>query len=511
MRMRRSSWRRGRRQLGAPLLALALAALACNSPSAVTDAPPATAGPAASPAAPSVDDLAHATVRIVALERRGGNLTAVWSGSGSIIHPNGLILTNAHVVDDRTGEYTDLGVAVLVEADRPPELLYLAEIAAVDYSVDLAVIRITTDLDGNPVQPTLPYITVGDSDAVHIGDSLDILGYPGIGGETITLTEGVVSGFTSERNVDGRAWIKTDATIAGGNSGGMGASAAGELVGVPTRASSGPEGIDVVDCRFIADTNGDGRIDNDDTCVPIGGFINGLRPVNLALPLIEAARQGAVYQPGPVASPPPSGAFDVTDTFLLNLIFADGVSADDRPTTVYDAIPAGVTNVCAFWDYGGMSDGMRWSAYWFVNRQIQQDASLLDQSWSGGSDGNWWVCIYSDGGLSDGLYEVVLEVEGQVMLNDAVFVGGAHAPIHFTLDNASGTTAYYVLISPTEAQNWGQDDLGDTEVLPSGSSRVFTLPAGTYDLLVLDSQRDTLVEEYGLDLTSDAAYRFPDG
>jgi len=497
-------------RLGAPLLALTLAALACNSPSPATGTPLPEAAPlAVSSVAPSVDELAHATVQIVALESRGGNLVPVWSGSGSIIHPNGLILTNGHVVDNRYGEYTDLGVAVLLDADRPPELLYLAEIAGVDYALDLAVVRITTDLDGSPVQPTLPYINVGDSDAVHIGDSLQILGYPGIGGDTITFTEGVVSGFTSERNIDGRAWIKTDATIAGGNSGGLAANAAGELVGVPTQASSGAEDADVVDCRLIADTNNDGRVDADDTCVPIGGFINGLRPINLALPLIEAARQGAVYQAGPIASPQPGGAFDVTQTHLVDLLFADGVTADDRPTAEYDALPAGVSNACAFWDYQGMADGMRWSAYWFVNRQLEQDASMLDQTWSGGASGNWWVCIYNDGGLSDGLYEVVLEVEGEVLINDAVFVGGTHSPVHFTLDNASGTTAYFVFLSPSDAQNWGQDDLGDTEVLASGRSRVFDLPGGTYDLLVLDSQFNVLVEEYGLDLTTDARFAFP--
>jgi len=494
--------------LVAPLLVLALAALACNSPSPATDVP-ATAAPAGPVAAPSVDDLAHATVQILALEMRGGNQVPVWSGSGSIIHPNGLVLTNAHVVDDRYGDYTDLGVAVLVDADSPPELLYLAEIASVDYGLDLAVVRITSDLQGNPVTPELPYINVGDSDAVHIGDSLQILGYPGIGGDTITFTEGVVSGFTTERNVDGRAWIKTDATIAGGNSGGMAANAAGELVGIPTQASSGAEDADVVDCRLIADTNGDGRINNSDTCVPIGGFINGLRPVNLALPLIEAARQGAVYQAGPAASPPPSGAFDLSNTLLSNLLFADGVTSDDRPTTVYDALPAGVTSACAFWDYQAMVDGMRWSAYWFVDRELEQDGSMLDQTWSGGARGNWWVCVYNDGGLRDGLYEVVLEVEGEVLINDAVYVGGTHPPIRFTLNNASTATAYYVFISPTEAQNWGQDDLGDTEVLPAGGSRVFDLPAGVYDLLVVDSQLNRLVEEYGLDLTADAGFTFP--
>ena len=49
-----------------------------------------------------------------------------------------------------------------------------------------------------------------------------------------------------------------------------------------------------MDCRALADTNRDGYIDENDTCVPTGGFINAVRPVQLALPLIEAARSGQV-------------------------------------------------------------------------------------------------------------------------------------------------------------------------------------------------------------------------
>src|SRR3990172_308128 len=135
----------------------------------------------------------------------------------------------------------------------------------------------TSDLARAPVPIDLPFVQLADSDLVEIGDDLRILGYPGIGGDTITFTEGAVSGFTSERGVEGRAWIKTDATIAGGNSGGMGVNADGLLMGVPTRASAGGDNA-IVDCRAVADTNRDGVIDDQDSCVPIGGFINGLRP-----------------------------------------------------------------------------------------------------------------------------------------------------------------------------------------------------------------------------------------
>ncbi|MFN2146366.1 MAG: serine protease, partial [Anaerolineales bacterium] len=153
-------------------------------------------------------------------------------------------------------------------------------------------------------------------------DSITILGYPGIGGDTITLTRGEVSGFTSEANRGDRAFIKTSGTIAGGNSGGLAADSSGYLIGIPTQLGYGGED-QFVDCRVLADTNRDGVVDDRDNCVPTGGFINALRPINLAMPLIEAAEQGLVAinqaEPEPVpttvAEIPAEGAVIFQDDF----------------------------------------------------------------------------------------------------------------------------------------------------------------------------------------------------
>jgi len=332
------------------------------------------------------------------------------------------------------------------------------------------------------------------------------LGYPGIGGETITFTEGAVSGFTSERAVEGRAWIKTDATIAGGNSGGMAVNAAGELIGIPTRASAGETDGDIVDCRPVVDTNRDGLIDDNDTCVPIGGFINGLRPVNLARPLIAAAESGETYTAAPLA-PPPAGGYDLSDTYFRSLIFSDGVSDDDQPKDLWYALPGGAPELCAFWDYEGMTDGMRWSAYWFVNGELDEGGSYLDELWDGASTGNWWVCVLNESGLNDGLYELVLEVESEYMLADSIFVGGDHSLVDFTLVNDSGEKVCYAYIAPSQAENWGQDRLGSEESVSPGERREFQFASGTYDALLADCDGKTLMEKYGIDLARERMLR----
>ena len=61
-----------------------------------------------------------------------------------------------------------------------------------------------------------------------------------------------------------------------------------------------------MDCRVLADTNLDGRINQYDICIPVGGFINALRPVNLARPLIDEARRILIAGPTSTAYPSPA-------------------------------------------------------------------------------------------------------------------------------------------------------------------------------------------------------------
>ena len=93
----------------------------------------------------------------------------------------------------------------------------------------------------------------------------------------------------------------------------------GRLIGIPTQLGYG--GSDqFVDCRVLVDTNRDGNIDDLDNCVPTGGFINALRPIKLALPLIEAAERGEInivriQQPAANISVPVAGDLLFFDNF----------------------------------------------------------------------------------------------------------------------------------------------------------------------------------------------------
>lgn len=376
-----------------------------------------------------------AVVQMSLVKVKGGQVYFLPWGSGTIISSDGLILTNCHVADpvrfglpaEQVPEFDYLGVGLTVKSDRPPQLTYLAEVMQADPTLDLAVIRITKKTDLKPVAPediNLPFVELGDSDLVEVGDDLNIFGYPGIGGETVTFTRGVVSGFTLDASISGRAWLKTDASIAGGNSGGTAVDEGGMLVGVPTRAGAGGNS-EFVDCRPVKDTNGDGRIDEADDCVPVGGFINALRPVNLSKPLIEAARRG-LPDPGadkevkPVE--PPTGK-----ARLGNLFLASGVNEFYQPTAVVTSLPSNAHSLYLFFDYENMDQGRSFGMNVLIDGQERSEWSLPAAAWSGDAQGMWWVG-WSDVEFEEATYELVPYIDGQEAGRAKIQIGGQPQP-----------------------------------------------------------------------------------
>jgi S1-C subfamily serine protease len=363
-----------------------------------------------------------AVVQIWWLTEEKDGLYGAGMGSGTILTADGLILTNAHVAypDEPSVDY--LGIALTVKSDQPPQPAYIAEVAAADRNRDLAVLRIVRKLDMSLVNPSslnLPFVPLGDSDALEVGDELDIFGYPGIGGETVTFTKGVVSGFSLESGIEGRAWIKTDTTIAGGNSGGTAVDQNGFLVGVPTQAGSGSSGS-AVDCRPVADTNRDGKVDDSDTCVPIGGFINALRPVSLAKALIEAARLGLNPQ---ATTPTQAGPTPTGRARISNLLFSSGVTASDQPTAIITTLPAGASELYLFFDYENLASTSTVDVKGSINSQESPDLAWSSGPWSGGSAGTWWVgWTFAD--LTNGTFKATIYVDGKEAASAQIPIGG---------------------------------------------------------------------------------------
>jgi S1-C subfamily serine protease len=153
-------------------------------------------------------------------------------GSGAIIHPDGYVVTNSHVVRQAV---EDILVSLDVGgAERQHKALLLAE----DPQNDLALLKIL-------VEGPFPTVTLGRSDDLLIGEPVIAVGNPfGVGK---TVTTGVVSGLgRTVRNEDGVSFedfIQTDAAINPGNSGGPLLNVHGDMIGVNTAIIRGGEGI----------------------------------------------------------------------------------------------------------------------------------------------------------------------------------------------------------------------------------------------------------------------------
>jgi serine protease Do len=142
-------------------------------------------------------------------------------GSGFLIDPKGVVLTNYHVVDG----------AEQVEVQLKDGRKFLSKNIKVDPKTDLAIVRI--DAKGN-----LPYLELGDSDAMEIGDRVLAVGAP------FGLTGSVTSGIISAKGRNGlnmnmyEDFLQTDAAINPGNSGGPLVNLEGRVVGIDSAIKS---------------------------------------------------------------------------------------------------------------------------------------------------------------------------------------------------------------------------------------------------------------------------------
>lgn len=189
------------------------------------------------PTDPLENALAASVEILVPDESRPGTSSR---GSGTIVDADGYILTNFHVIGEKSSRalYNRAGDIFVSASGASISIDYRAELVEVDYDLDLALLRIVSFSNGTalPGSLGLAVLPVGNSDSVRTGDELAIIGYPGLGGSTVTLTRGIVSGFLPDEG-----WIKTDAEINPGNSGGTAINEAGELIGIPTAGTVGGE------------------------------------------------------------------------------------------------------------------------------------------------------------------------------------------------------------------------------------------------------------------------------
>jgi len=160
--------------------------------------------------------------------------TQIGGGSGFIVSPNGLILTNRHVVSDPEAEYQ-----IATSDDKK----YSAQILARDEINDVAILKIEAK--------NLPTVELGDSASLELGETVIAFGNA-LGIFKNTVSSGIVSGLsrfiTAQSGLSGeqeklRGLIQTDAAINQGNSGGPLCNTEGMAIGINAAMVLGAENI----------------------------------------------------------------------------------------------------------------------------------------------------------------------------------------------------------------------------------------------------------------------------
>jgi serine protease Do len=140
-------------------------------------------------------------------------------GSGFIIDPQGYILTAQHVID----KAKEIEIR-LADSQRLP-----ARVIAADTQIDVAILKIATERE-------LPILTIGDSDAIRVGDLTVLFGFPF--GRESSMNLGIISrSGRSYPNSASYEFIQTDAGAYPGGSGGPLLNSKGHVIGMITMAS----------------------------------------------------------------------------------------------------------------------------------------------------------------------------------------------------------------------------------------------------------------------------------
>ena len=145
------------------------------------------------------------------------------AGSGAFVGDGSFVVTNEHVINT---EGLDVGCEWLwvgfgEDPSAEPDTWYSAEVLWSNFEDDLAILELPELRTGETRPLQIRY------DRLKLGDEISVFGFPDIGGDTLTLTKGIISGFDTEEG-----FYKVSAAINAGNSGGPVLDSQGKLIGI---------------------------------------------------------------------------------------------------------------------------------------------------------------------------------------------------------------------------------------------------------------------------------------
>jgi Do/DeqQ family serine protease len=254
-------------------------------------------------------------------------------GSGVIIAPEGIIVTNTHVLK--------VGADAEIKIVLPDKREFDAKVLLADEKTDIAILKIQGG-DGR-----FPFLEFADSDGLEVGDMVLAIGNPfGVGQ---TVTQGIVSALSRSEigQSDAQVFIQTDAAINPGNSGGALVDMDGRLAGINTAIfsqSGGSHGIGFAIPSNLVRVFADSAVSGKKVERPwLGAKLEALsRDVADALGLERAA--GAVITRLTANSPAASAGLQVGDVIVM----VDGTDVADARAVFYRLTTRGIGKLTRF-------------------------------------------------------------------------------------------------------------------------------------------------------------------
>jgi S1-C subfamily serine protease len=268
---------------------LALSAVAICTLAAVTLAGQTANRGGISPEARAQVRQAIASIGLISVRNTNdANVAPRPRGSSVVVRSDGVLVTNYHVINNpRNGRsYDEIFVNLSSDGETVSTVRYRLKLLLINKEFDLVLLQVVSDADGNPVPRsfTFPSIEMGDSRKIRVLEDLFIIGFPEKGGSTMTVNRGVVEGKDILAN-----WIKTDARVIHGNSGGAAVSSEGLLIGIPTKVVADEQPVD---------RDGDGFPDDSRRY----GAVGFLRPSHLVAEMLSQLNdRDTANSPAPTA------------------------------------------------------------------------------------------------------------------------------------------------------------------------------------------------------------------
>lgn len=380
------------------------------------------------PSRDALDNAMQSTFKVFIID---GQLKVLGGCSATLIDPAGYVLTNFHcvgIINNQKDEGTPgtffnpqgfVALGPTTDPKRAPVPTYYARFITGNFDQDVAVLKIVSMVNKDqPLAKNLPMVPINlaDSDQVSVGDYIAAIGYPGVGGNTVTFTDGKVSGF-DDWNGDGVLdSFKTTANINPGNSGGLAIDENGDQVGIPTwsvsEKGSANKISDVLMLNFAQPYI--------QKALSMGGVSGGPDRPSITAP---ATPQPKTKPPSNPPSNPPSTGSGPFKNLRFGTDFQNGKLVGEAPS-----FPAGTRKLVAAWDYAGIPQGTDWGDVWELDGQVIVGESS-GSSWDAkNAAGIYESDIYKKSGdaLPNGTYKVTLYVNGSAVAAATTTIGKAN-------------------------------------------------------------------------------------